>query len=74
MFLDGDPCDAGSVLAVLDPNILTLNTWDILIDSKADVIAIASHGLFARSSNLVITGIVGIDLRDLATLFDGVSF
>lgn len=71
--LDGDPCHTGSILAVLNSDILTLDTWDILIDSESQIVAIASHGLFACCSNLHVARIVGVDLRDFTTLCDGIS-
>lgn len=73
MHLHGDPCNAGSIIAVLYANILTLRAWDILIDGEGKKVTIASHGLFSSCSNLHVLGVISVNLGDLATLFDRIS-
>lgn len=74
MHSNGDPCNAGSIIAVLYSDVLTLRAWNILIDGEGKIVTIASHGLFPCCSSLHVLGVVSVDLGDLATLFDHISF
>jgi hypothetical protein len=68
MHLDSDPCNAGSIVAVRNADVLTLSTRDILINSKGQEITITSHSLLSSFADLHILGIIGVHLGDLATL------